>query len=216
MWIKEGSLFKDKRFNEIPGVIQFTTGREEGNLREKKVRQNFIKNYSFTGWALGEQVHGSGISLISDPFSGEKIYPAVDGLVVGHKSIALGVFTADCVPVFFIDSIKKIVAIAHAGREGVCKGIVNSMVRFLIRECGCLPYTLLVSLGPHLGPCCYTVEGKKFDLKQEIVSQLIIGGIRKENIVSVPWCTAHETRWFFSYRKESRTENRMFSVIGII
>ena len=227
VWIKDGSLCKDTRFNDIPGVIQFTTTREEGNLKNGTARKKFTQKYGFSGWALCEQVHGNGIADVSQPFKGEKIFPHVDGLICRHASIALGVFTADCVPVFFIDPGARVIAVAHAGWRGVHAGIVSRVLEQMTCGRGSDSRNILVSLGPHIHACCYTVgeevrrnftcvQQDTLNMEKEIIQQAVDTGVQREHIISSSWCTAHETDIFFSYRKENGTANRMFSVIGIL
>lgn len=186
-----------------------------------------MDRFHWKGWAVGEQVHGTNIALITEPHQGEKIYSRTDGLITGCTSVALGIFTADCVPVFFTDLSRNIVGIAHAGWRGVYHGIVMRMIDMLVDVCGCSRSAIHVSVGPHIKSCCYRVGGelqKKFKLTQDhtldlhkvISKQLTKMRIRKDNISTAPWCTAHTVKWFYSFRKEKGTENRMFSVIGII
>ena len=99
------------------------------------------------------------------------------------------------------------------------------MLDLLINRYHCACGDIIVSLGPHIQNCCYEVGAdvmQRFeqvtethlDLRREIIKQVTGSGIPIGNIDTAPWCTSDSTELFFSYRKETGTENRMFSVIG--
>jgi polyphenol oxidase len=54
--------------------------------------------------------------------------------------------------------VNKISAAVHAGWRGTVLGITGKVVRFLMDEHGADPETLIASLGPAIGPCCYEVD----------------------------------------------------------
>lgn len=211
-WIQDGSLFTDTRFKTVPNIVQFTTCRECGHLKNPNIRKSFIRKYPFAGWALCEQVHGNAIETIHAPFTGETVFPRADGLITRCNSVALGIFTADCVPVFFADRTMCIVGAAHAGWKGVRAEIVPRMIGIMVKDFAVAKKDIIVSLGPHIRSCCYD----RMDLDKEIVRQLHNCGIAAEHICVAPWCTADHTDLFFSFRKEDGTEKRLFSVIGTL
>ena len=53
-----------------------------------------------------------------------------DALITNSKKIAIGVLTADCVPILIYDKNKKIVSAIHAGWKGIYKGIINKVINF--------------------------------------------------------------------------------------
>ena len=44
--------------------------------------------------------------------------PQADALVSACRGVALGIFTADCVPIFILDTETPAIGIAHAGWRG--------------------------------------------------------------------------------------------------
>ncbi|MFH1379577.1 MAG: polyphenol oxidase family protein [bacterium] len=227
MWVKTGALFQDTNFNKSSCLTQFTTNRSQGNFKDDALRRRFMAGFPWEGWAIGEQVHGTNIVIISKPYQGERLSLKTDGFITGCRSVAVGIFTADCVPVFFNHTYKNIVGIAHAGWKGVYNGIVPHMIDLLTSTCACDTASIQVSIGPHMRSCCYEAgkdladifklsKHTKLDLEKIVIQQLTDKGIQIKNISSAPWCTAHETDQFYSFRKENGTENRMFSVIGMV
>ena len=51
-----------------------------------------------------------------------------DGLITSKNKLALGILTADCAPIFFLDPKIKIIAAVHSGWKGAYKKIVYKTV----------------------------------------------------------------------------------------
>jgi YfiH family protein len=72
--------------------------------------------------------------------------------------IAVGVETADCVPVLLFDPVKPAVAAVHAGWKSTVKKIVQKAVHRMHEEFGSEPARLIAAIGPAIGPECYEVD----------------------------------------------------------
>lgn len=214
------------------------SNRAMGNMKKDlAARKRFIDSVGIKREEVivSEQVHGNMVSLV-DQNSDMRVIDA-DGLVTKHSEFALGVFTADCVPIFFVDSVSRTIAVAHAGWRGTVGKIAQNTVE-LMKSTGSHARDILVWIGPHIGMCCYWVNqdrAKQFsqvfgqDLKLTSCSnsvwhlnlgycntrQLIDFGISPEHIdVSVD-CTSCQNDIFFSYRKDTKeTFGEMMGVIG--
>ena len=73
-----------------------------------------------------------------------------DALYTYDTRLALGIFHADCVPVFLFDKTKKWVAIIHAGMAGSLKRITEKSLQHLIKVEGSNPSDIYAYLGPSL------------------------------------------------------------------
>lgn len=60
----------------------------------------------------------------------EKDYTDVDGLITNVPGICLVTFYADCVPLLFLDPVKKVVASSHSG----WRGTVNRMGQVTVEK----------------------------------------------------------------------------------
>ncbi len=153
-----------------------------------------------------------------------------DGMVTDKPNIPLVIFTADCVPIFFLEKKKKIIGIAHSGWKGSLKNISKQVIKIIV-DMGGDKKSIITALGPAIGKCCYEVKedfthkfdkkyidkrNKKYylDLYKINVDNLINEGILKENIFSSNFCTVCNNNLCFSYRKEGET-GRMASVIMV-
>lgn len=150
-----------------------------------------------------------------------------DALMTNERGIPLILFFADCVPVFLLDPIQRVVALAHAGWKGTVAKIAAKTVKAMEEKYGSCPADILAGIGPSIGPCHYEVdrpvieEVKKafaqdwpdllepsdkegyarLNLWQANAKQLINIGIKPENITAAALCTYCYEDIFFSHRR---------------
>jgi YfiH family protein len=146
-----------------------------------------------------------------------------DGMVTATAGVALGIFTADCVPILMVDADQRIVAALHAGWRGTLAGIAGEGVRAM-RALGARPASIRAALGPAIGPCCFEVDavlaedfarqipgasaysragcpGKAYlDLRSIVRQQLAREGLEVRSIVNVGPCTRCANDTYFSRR----------------
>ncbi|HLF59430.1 MAG TPA: peptidoglycan editing factor PgeF [Alphaproteobacteria bacterium] len=103
----------------------------------------------------GYQVHSADVVVVDKPW-GREHAPKVDGLVTKRPGIALGVLTADCVPVLLADRKAGIVAAAHAGWRGAKAGIIAAVVEKMC-ALGATRESIAAGLGPAIAQRSYEV-----------------------------------------------------------
>lgn len=162
-------------------------------------------------------VHGAHVATVSK--DSEKVIPQTDALVTAEANVVLAITIADCIPVYFYETQKKIIGLAHAGWRGVVGNIVKNTIDAII-ELGGNPKDIAVMMGPGINACHFEIKedvleyfanheehiekqnGKMFvDLKGIITQQLREKGIEDEKIENDNACT-FEDRRFFSYRRD--------------
>jgi polyphenol oxidase len=79
-----------------------------------------------------------------------------DGLVSSTPGVAIGVLTADCVPIILVDPIARVVGVAHAGWKGAARGIVGSVLNGM-RERGARVADIVTCVGPAIQQESYQV-----------------------------------------------------------
>ena len=89
--------------------------------------------------------------------AGEEARLAGDGLMTDEPGLALGIQTADCVPVLLADRRTGAVAAFHAGWRGTLRRIVERGIGRMRGEFGSKPEDLSAAIGPAIGACCYGV-----------------------------------------------------------
>ncbi len=165
-----------------------------------------------------EQVHGANVEIITNAKAQTLL--KCDAMITDIKGIALCVMVADCIPVLLYDENKDVVAVAHAGRNGVKLKIVNKTIQKMIKEFSCALADIKIYMGPSIKSCCYEVkrdatEGFEEYLHVEddkIYLDIVLKcredlkeiGIREENMNISSICTCCDTD-YFSYRRDGRT-----------
>lgn len=128
-------------------------------------RETVIENRSRVARALGladaddlltlDQRHTCDALAVTSPWkSGAR--PIADGHATAKAGLALGVLTADCVPVLFASAEVKVIGAAHAGWKGALSGVLESTVARM-REAGAAPSGIHAVIGPCIGPKSYEV-----------------------------------------------------------
>lgn len=155
-----------------------------------------------------------------------------DAIITDKPKTAVGVFTADCVPVILVDTTKGVIAAVHSGWKGTKALIVSKTIERLHVEYGTQAKDIKVYIGPHIGGCCYEISRElieeftreeiysnirisndnKLDLEKCIFAQLSQKGVNEENIITTNTCTACNKQYeLYSYRLNKNKQGRMFS-----
>lgn len=104
------------------------------------------------GLARPRQVHGS--AVVRAHAAGVPLGDA-DAVWTDAPGVAVGVVTADCVPVLLAAEGARVVAAVHAGWRGLAAGVIGAALAEL-RRAGAP--ALAAAVGPCIGPCCYEVD----------------------------------------------------------
>ena len=82
-----------------------------------------------------------------------KIYnkkkPKADAIITNQKNFPIAVLTADCAPILIYDNKVKMIAAIHAGWKGAFKGIINKVIKFMIKK-GCRIENMTAAIGPSI------------------------------------------------------------------
>lgn len=168
------------------------------------------------------QFHSAEVVVAEEPWSRENA-PRADAVVTARPGLAIGVSTADCVPVLLADRNAKIVGAAHAGWRGARAGVLEATISAMQRL-GASCSTITAAIGPAISQAAYEVgedfeqhfisENAKngrffsrgeaaaqphFDLTGYVAWRLRHAGIA--NIDDVEICTYADEDRFFSYRR---------------
>ena len=173
-------------------------------------------NYDNTKLQYMEQIHSS---IVRDVY--QKKNPQIcDAIITDKFNTPLMVMVADCIPILFYDDIKKIIAVAHAGRVGTFKNIAGNTIDKMQIDYKSDPKNIKVLIGASIQKCCYEVSqelaneaielfGKEFtigrflDLQAINKKQLLDKGVKNKHIDIANICTKCTSKNYFSYRKDS-------------
>ena len=80
---------------------------------------------------LTKQIHSNIIEEINNKNLNKEI--EADGLITNDFSIALGILTADCTPVFIFDKSKSFICCLHVGWKGCLMDIVKNSMKSILK-----------------------------------------------------------------------------------
>ena len=112
----------------------------------------------------GHQVHGTRIAVIDSPSLTREDLEGYDAFVTSLKGVAIGVRTADCVPVLLYDPVAIVAAAVHSGWKGTVGRISTKTVSFMKDSFGCEPSRMKAVIGPAIG-------AKSFQVGKEVVEK---------------------------------------------
>ncbi len=205
----------------------FSTVRD-GNAKEPPALARLLRKNGVTPEQLvtGKQVHETKIVIVEARTS--KLFHATDGFLTDKPGIALGVYSADCMPILLWSKDENVVGALHAGWRGVSRKILTRAIGALRSRWGLSPRDIQIHLGPHIRQCCYAVKeetARRFSkvasetradkiylsLQKAIQKEAGELGVPQKAIGFDPRCTFCD-KDFFSFRK-TKTEERMLSYI---
>ena len=195
-WLKQGYTLASA------GNIDYRFG--DASAARKQVADSLHMNVSC--WTSMQQVHGSHVEIVEQKDVGkgassfESGFSDTDAMISGEQNALLTVAVADCVPLLFVDPIKRLVAVAHAGRRGTFAGVAQKTLYQMVKH-GSRAQDVQVAIGPSIGPCCYMFDDEPLDLWSLNEQQLRQGGV--QTIIRMDLCTKH-TDYFFSHQRDPR------------
>ena len=71
---------------------------------------------------------------------------------------------ADCVPLYFVDPVRKVIGLSHSGWRGTVGKIGKHTVELMQETFGCRPEEILAAVGPSVCMDCYEVSEEVIEL----------------------------------------------------
>lgn len=215
------------------------------------VMENFQRIASAIGtnchdMVLSRQTHTANVRVVTEEDKGkgivrERDYTDVDGLVTNVPGICLVTSYADCVPLYFVDPIKKVIGLSHSGWRGTVGKIGKETVRVMKEHFRCDPADILAAVGPSICQDCYEVSGdviEKFkeafdekdwdnlfyrknngkyqlDLWKANESVFRESGICKEHIAVTNVCTHCNSKILYSHRETGDKRGNLCAFLAL-
>jgi YfiH family protein len=171
------------------------------------------------------QVHSAEVIVIKDQNDFEQ-KPKADAMVTTLPGIALGILTADCVPILFVDMENQVIGAAHSGWKGAVADIGKNVIEEMLKL-GAKRSNIKAAVGPAIAQASYEVgpefpapfleldsEARKyfvlsinqghhmFDLKGFVRDRLEQTNIGIVDMLENDTCA--EEDMFFSYRRMTK------------
>ena len=215
----------------------FSKGIYEGlncGKGSKDNKSNIYKNLNFVAKKMGvkknklilmHQTHSNKVVEIKKYNLKNKIN--ADAIITKMNDIAIGVLTADCVPIIICDVRNKIVGCIHAGWRGAFSGIIYNTIKKIKKSNS--NNKIYASVGPCIGEKNYEVDikfyekfvskswknkiyfrhksktKKLFDLRKFVTDKLLKLNVKVDQIKKD---TFTEKSNFFSYRRSRKLKQK--------
>ena len=239
-------------WEDLPGIRHcFTTragGVSEGYLSslnfrrglydpDENINENFRRTARFFDVApdrivCAQQTHTANVRIVTEADAGKGVtrdrdYTDVDGLITDVPGLVLYTSHADCVPIYFYDPERRVIALAHSGWKGTVARIGQVTIRKMTDIYGCRPEDIYAAIGPSICADCYEVSedvadairtcfnshtiprilargqrpGKyQLDLWRACERILLESGIRQDHLTVTNLCTCENSESLFSHR----------------
>lgn len=117
---------------------------------------------------LSQQTHTTNIRPVTAEDAGKGIvrpldYENIDGLITNTPGIALVTSFADCVPLYFVDPVRRAIGLAHSGWRGTVGRMGACMVKAMEERFGSRPDDIYAAVGPSICQDCYEVSKEVAD-----------------------------------------------------
>ena len=206
--------------------ISTTRGDDPEDVEENQRRIARAIGVKPEDMTFTNQTHTTNVAVVRAEDKGRR-FMETDGMITNVPGICLVTFYADCVPLYFVDPVKKAIGLSHSGWRGTVGNIAQVTVDALIREYNANPAYIKAVIGPGICRGCYEVSedvavqfqkkylpqeaehivtpGKsvgKYQLDLQLANyyNLIHAGIHPEHIAVADVCTCCNSDLLFSHR----------------
>ena len=142
--------------------MSFTRGDDETDVRENIRLFSESAGFRSEDIVMPRQCHTTNVRIVGKADRGCGVnapgcVDEIDGQITNEDNVVLYCLGADCVPVFIIDTEKRVVAASHAGWKGTVDNIVKVTVERMVSEFGCNSKNIKAVIGPSICVDCYEV-----------------------------------------------------------
>lgn len=225
--------------------LSFTRGDDREAVLENYRRICGVLSVSPEDVVASMQTHTTNIRHVTATDKGKGVvrpqdYQNIDGLITDEPGVVLACFFADCVPLYFVDPVKRAIGLAHSGWRGTVDGMGAHMVQRMRETFGSRPEDCIAAVGPSICRDCYEVsedvasqfaarfdgtevvrpgrEPGKYQLDLWLANKLILmrAGIPERQISVTDICTCHNPDYLFSHRASHGRRGNLAAFIYIL
>ncbi|GFI42526.1 polyphenol oxidase [Lachnospiraceae bacterium] len=186
------------------------------------------------------QTHTTNVAVVEEKDRGGRFLDT-DGMVTNVPGICLVTFYADCVPLFFVDSVHRAIGLSHSGWRGTVGRMGQATLKLMEKQYGTDPEQVVAAIGPSICQDCYEVSGDviekfretfdealwpelfyekgngKYQLNLWRANQLVLteAGVRKEQLAVTNVCTHCNPNILFSHRSAGTARGNLSAFLAI-
>lgn len=194
-----------------------------------------VEDFTYT-----HQTHTTNVAAVREEDKGKR-FLETDGMVTDVPGICLVTFYADCVPLYFLDPVKKAIGLSHSGWRGTVGRMGKVTIEKMQEEYGSCPEDILAAIGPSICQDCYEVSGDVIGrFKEEFEEELwdilfyekdngkyqldlwaanrhilLQAGIREEHMAVTNLCTHCNPDILFSHRTAGERRGNLSAFLAL-
>ena len=138
--------------------ISTTRGDDPEDVRENQRRIAGAIGVQLEDMTFTNQTHTTNVAVVKARDRGKR-FQETDGMITDVPGICLVTFYADCVPLYFVDPVKKAIGLSHSGWRGTVGKIGKVTVELMQKTYGSDPEDIIAAIGPSICQDCYEVSG---------------------------------------------------------
>jgi len=143
--------------------LSFNRGDDNEAVKENFRLFTAALGIPYDSIVMSDQTHTTNVRIVTKNDCGNgltkpKNFFDTDGLITNEPNVALFTSFADCVPLFFIDPVKKAIGMTHSGWRGTVGRIGAVTVEKMMAEYGSNPKDIIAAIGPSICSACYEVS----------------------------------------------------------
>jgi len=152
--------------------LSYSRGDDGENVLENYQRIARVLNCRTQDMVTSDQTHTVNIRTVTARDKGKGVvcardYTDVDGLITDVPGICLVTLYADCVPLYFVDPVKRAIGLSHSGWKGTVKHMAVKTAEAMTEAFGCHPQNIHTAIGPSICQECYEVSDDVAEAFQE-------------------------------------------------
>lgn len=186
------------------------------------------------------QTHTTNVAVVREEDKGTR-FMETDGLITNVPGICLVTFYADCVPLYFVDPVKKVIGLSHSGWRGTVGKMGKVTVEKMQEVFGCNPEDIRGAVGPSICQECYEVSEDVIDKFRENFDEVLWkelfyrkdngkyqlnlwkaneavfleAGLKKEHIAVTNLCTHCNPDVLFSHRTTGNARGNLSAFLAL-
>ena len=220
--------------------ISTTRGDDPEAIIENKKRIAAAIGVEADSMTFTHQTHTTNVAVVKEEDKGGR-FMETDGMITNVPGLCLVTFYADCVPLYFVDPVKKAIGMSHSGWRGTVGKMGKVTVEKMVETYGSNPVDIVAAIGPSICQDCYEVSEdvieefrKNFDEKlwDDIFYQkengkyqlnlwraneevFLEAGIKKEHIAVTNICTHCNPDILFSHRTSGFNRGNLSAFLAL-
>ena len=226
--------------------LSFDRGDDPARVLENFKRIGASMGVAAEDMVLSKQTHTTNVRVVTEADKGKGVmrdrdYTDVDGMITNVPGICLVTSYADCVPLYFVDPVKKAIGLSHSGWRGTVGKIGKNTVQLMQENFGSKPEDLLAAVGPSVCMDCYEVsedvieqfkedfekkywedlfykkENGKYQLNLWKANELIFleSGILPEHMAITNVCTHCNSKILYSHRTMGNNRGNLCAFLAL-